>query len=229
MKYLIVDDEPLAIMRLQKMLQDAGITDIITAENGQDAIDMVKKNRPEVIFLDIEMPVMGGIEAAAEINKISPKSHIVFCTAYDEFAIKAFDLSASDYLLKPVSRDRLKQSLDKVSASIKETLIPDYLFTHGKDIQTLSFDDIYCFISEEKTTFMYCSLGTVIIDDSLLTLEKNFPENLLRINRNALINTDELSGIRRDKSSAFAKLKSTDFQPQISRRKLSFIKKLLKS
>lgn len=227
MKYLVVDDEPLAVLRLEKMLQDAGITDIITAENGQNAIELVKKYRPQVIFLDIEMPVMGGIEAAAEINKISSKSHIIFCTAYDEFALKAFDLSASDYLLKPVSRDRLKQALDKVK--VIDAFIPDYRFTNGKDIVTLSLDDVYCFVSEEKATFMYCSMGTIVIDDSLNTLENKFPENLLRINRNALINRDELSGIQRDQSMAFAKLRSIDLKPQISRRKLSLIKEILKS
>ncbi|HFC29765.1 MAG TPA: response regulator, partial [Oceanospirillales bacterium] len=94
MKYLVVDDEPLAVLRLQKMLENQGINDILTANNGQKAVDIVKKYHPKIIFLDIEMPVMNGIQAAKEINKVSPESKIIFCTAYDNYAIKAFDLSA---------------------------------------------------------------------------------------------------------------------------------------
>ena len=101
MKVLIVDDEPLAIMRLEKMLHSSGVSDVISATNGQQAIDLTKKYHPSAVFLDIEMPVKGGIQAAEEIRQISPESEIIFCTAYDEFAIKAFELSASDYLLKP--------------------------------------------------------------------------------------------------------------------------------
>jgi two-component system response regulator AlgR len=225
MKVLIVDDEPLALLRMEKMLESLSINSCISASNGQQAIDLAKKYHPAVIFLDIEMPVKNGIQAAEEIRAESPESEIIFCTAYDEFAIKAFELSASDYLLKPISQARLKQALDKTSLnSTKAT----YTYHQGNDLINLGFDDIYCFVSEDKYTIMYCVNGTVIIDDSLILIESKFPEKLLRINRNALINREELCGIHRDKSHAFAKLKSIDYQPQISRRNISSIKELLK-
>ena len=225
MKYLVVDDEPLAVMRMQKMLESLGVKDIITASNGQIALDLVKQHHPHVIFLDIEMPVLRGIDAAPLILDESPESKIIFCTAYDEYAIKAFDLSVTDYLLKPVNKQRLIQALNKVSnTSNKKTIT----FHQGNDIVRLGIDDIYCIISEDKTTIMHCQLGEVIIDESLVTLETNFSQHLLRINRNALINTEELFGIRRENSLAFAKLRSTDYQPQISRRNITKIKELLK-
>ena len=177
------------------------------------------------MFLDIEMPVLTGIEAAPMINKISPESRIVFCTAYDDFAIKAFDLSASDYLLKPVSKERLNQALNKVTdGDFNQSLT----FQRGTDLLSLTLDDIYCFVSEEKTTLMHCQLGVVVIDESLVTLELRFAKQLLRINRNALINTSELYGVHRGNAQAYAKLRNTDYQPQISRRNITKIKQLLK-
>ncbi len=225
MKYLIVDDEPLAIKRLVKMLENIGITNILTANNGQEAIKIIEIHHPHVVFLDIEMPLLTGIQAAPKINEISPETKIIFCTAYDNFAINAFDLSVSDYLLKPVSKERLSQAIDKVSDQSKT---PNFTFKHGNDLITLPIDEVYCFNSEDKYTTMYCQLGEIIIDDSLISLETKFHNQLLRINRNALINTSELYGIHRVKSQAFAKLKSTDYQPQISRRNLAKIKELLK-
>ena len=177
-----------------------------------------------MVLLDIEMPVLRGIDAAPLIKKVSPETKIIFCTAYDEYALKAFDLSASDYLLKPVSKQRLLQALKKVSFDEMDI---SYTFQLGKDLATLSIKDIYCFVSEEKNTIMYCQLGMIIIDDSLINLESKFAKFLLRINRNALINTDELCGIHRESSIAYVKLKSTDYQPQISRRNITKIKKYL--
>ncbi|HOP22795.1 MAG TPA: LytTR family DNA-binding domain-containing protein [Gammaproteobacteria bacterium] len=226
MKFLVVDDEPLAIARLQKLLQEAGINDIVTANNGQNAADMAEKHHPAVILLDVEMPVMNGLEAAEAINKISPESKIIFCTAYDDFALKAFDLAASDYLLKPVSRERLSQALNKVSA---KDFVTTFSFVQGTDLISLPLDDIYCFISEDKATYMHCQRGVVVIDDSLLSLEKKFPHLLLRISRKALINRKELFGIHRTRSAAFAKLQSIDLQPQISRRNLAAIKEILRN
>ncbi len=224
MKYLVVDDEPLAIIRLVKLLENTGITNIITANNGQKALEIVEKYHPHVVFLDIKMPVLSGIQAAPKIKEISPETQIIFCTAYDDFAIKAFDLAATDYLLKPVSKERLNQALDKVNSPNK---IDSFVFKNGNDLISLALDEIYCFVSEDKYTIMYCQLGQIIIDDSLLSLESKFHNQLLRINRNALINTSELYGIRRSKSQAFAKLRSTDYQPQISRRNIRTIKQLI--
>ena len=225
MKILIVDDEPLALMRLQKMLETEGYSSLITAKNGKQALDQVKKHHPHVVFLDIEMPVLNGIDAAKEIKTISPETIIVFCTAYDEFALKAFDLSVSDYLLKPVSQERLKQSLGKISPQNEALTIT---FTKGKDLISLPIDEVYCLVSEDKMTYMYCSIGKVLVDDSLTNYEKKFPNELLRINRNALINLSELVGIHREKSHAFAILNQTEYLPQISRRNLATIKEILK-
>ena len=224
MKALIVDDEPLAVIRMQKMLEHFGITDIISASNGKKAIELTEKHHPHIVFLDIEMPVLSGIEAAPLIHHKSPETKIIFCTAYDDFAIKAFDLSASDYLLKPITKDRLKQALDKVITPKVKSLA----FQHGKNRTSIPVTDIYCLYSEDKTTYMRCQLGTIIIDHSLVYLENKFPEVFTRVNRNALINSDELCGLQMEKSQTFAKLYNTNYQPKISRRNIAKLKKILK-
>jgi two-component system response regulator AlgR len=223
MKFLIVDDEPLAVLRLQKMLLNTGIDKTLTAHNGKVAIEMAEKHHPNVIFLDIEMPIINGIEAAEKIKLISPESKIIFCTAYDNFAIKAFDLSASDYLLKPVKQERLLKAIEKATnKQSKQSLT----YKIGNDLSTVNINDISCFISEDKNTYMFTQSGQFLIDESLVNLESRFPQ-LLRINRNALINKFELCGIHRDKNKAYAKLLNTDHQPEISRRNIAKIKQLL--
>lgn len=223
MKYLIVDDEPLAVLRIQKMLQQAGIEKTFTAHNGKVAIEMADKHHPHVIFLDIEMPVVNGIEAAEKIKVISPESKIIFCTAYDDFAIKAFDLSASDYLLKPVKQQRLIQALEKAT---KNQITQSLTYKIGNDLINTDIDDIYCFISEEKNTYMMTAKGRYLIEESLINLESRFPQ-LLRINRNALINKSELCGIHRENNKAYAQLNNTEYQPEISRRNIPSIKQQL--
>lgn len=223
MKYLIVDDEPLAVLRLQKMLQQTGIEKTLTAHNGKAAIEMAEKHHPNVIFLDIEMPIINGIEAAERIKTISPESKIIFCTAYDNFAIKAFDLSASDYLLKPVKQERLLKAIEKATNNQSRQSLT---YKIGNDLITVSIDDISCLISEDKNTYMLMQSGQFLIEESLVNLESRFPQ-LLRINRNALINKSELCGIHRVKNKAYAKLINTDFQPEISRRNIAKIKQLL--
>jgi two-component system response regulator AlgR len=220
MKYLIVDDEPLAVLRLQKMLKQAGIEKTLSANNGKIAIEIVDKHHPNVIFLDIEMPVINGIEAAEKIKQISPESKIIFCTAYDNFAIKAFDLSASDYLLKPIKQERLTQALEKAT----NNQLAHYL-THkiGNDLINTNIDDVYCIISEQKNTYMMTQKGRFLIEESLINLESRFPQ-LLRINRNALINKSSLCGIHRVDNKAYAQLTHTDYQPEISRRNISKLK-----
>lgn len=225
MKCLIVDDEPLALMRLEKMLRDLGVQDIKTAPNGKKALELVQSWYPHVVFLDIEMPVMKGTEAAEQIKNTVPSADIIFCTAYDDFAIQAFDLSVSDYLLKPVTQQRLSQALQKVS---KNDFEETFTFQQGTDILSLPIDEIYCFTSEEKVTFMHCQLGTVVIDESLLALEKRFAKNLFRVHRNTLINLSQLCGLHREGNLAFVKLINTDYQPQISRRNITKVKQLLK-
>ncbi|PKM09667.1 MAG: DNA-binding response regulator, partial [Gammaproteobacteria bacterium HGW-Gammaproteobacteria-7] len=116
MNVLIVDDEPLARERLRQMLSEMpGISVAGEAGNGREALELADQLHPDLILLDISMPVMDGMEVARHLAGQEPRPAVVFCTAYDDRALEAFEAAAIDYLVKPVRRERLTQAIDKAS------------------------------------------------------------------------------------------------------------------
>ena len=114
LRVLIVDDEQPARERLRRLLGELDHLEIIgEAEDGEQAIERIIDYRPDVVLLDVQMPGCSGLEVAASLP--SPRPGIIFCTAYDEYAVQAFELHAVDYLLKPVNRVRLSKALDRVA------------------------------------------------------------------------------------------------------------------
>ena len=112
-RVLIVDDEKPARERLCQLLSSIDDIEVTgEAEGGQDALEQIEGLKPDLVFLDIQMPASGGLEVAASLPSPAPK--IIFCTAYDQYAIEAFDLHAVDYLLKPITRARLVRALERV-------------------------------------------------------------------------------------------------------------------
>ncbi len=226
MKVLIVDDEPLARMRLKHMLNHLQLNDVIEASNGQQATEMVAKYLPDLVFMDIEMPELGGIEAAQRIKQAHPSIPIIFSTAHDDFALKAFDLSAHDYLLKPLSIERLRQALEKVGVSHSPEKIT---VKKGNDVIMVAVDDIICLVAEDKYVTAYLSDQSLILDQSLAELEK-LSGQYFRIHRSCLINVDYLKGIHMNMDhKPTAILDKIDIKPMIARRQLAAVKKLIKN
>lgn len=115
MKVIIVDDDRLSLEVLAKMLRDIGDLEIIGKyRDARRALETVRRDRPDVVFLDIEMPGLNGIEMAEQIRSILPNTNVVFITSYEEYAIKAFELNALDYILKPVQRNRLAKTVQRI-------------------------------------------------------------------------------------------------------------------
>lgn len=225
MNILIVDDEPLARMRLKSMLNHLNFNHVLEAHHGAEGVQMVGKYLPDLIFMDIEMPELNGIDAATAIKKKYPSIPIIFSTAHDEFALKAFDLSAADYLLKPLSIDRLKQAIEKVGLVCTHDKIR---VKRGNDVIMVAASDIICLMAEDKYVCAHLRDQTLLLDQSLAEIEK-IHLVFLRIHRNALINTAYLQGIHSSSGEPpVALLNHTDLQPVISRRQLSAVKKILK-
>lgn len=224
MKVLIVDDEPLARLRLKHMLNHLQINDITEAENGGNALELVTKQLPDLVFMDIEMPEMNGIEAAQLIKHAHPSLPIIFSTAHDDFALKAFDLSAADYLLKPLSIDRLKQALQKVGMQQSTEKIT---VKKGNDVIMVAVDDIICMMAEDKYVTAYLCDQSLILDQSLAELEK-LNKQYFRIHRSCLINVSYLQGIHMNQDhKPTAILNKIDIKPVIARRQLAAVKKLI--
>ncbi|KAA8732353.1 response regulator transcription factor [Acinetobacter qingfengensis] len=240
MKIIICDDEPLARERLLRMLTQLGHDVLAQAANGRQAIDLVKQYQPDVILLDMRMPEMSGLECAALLNQLNMPPAMIFCTAFDQYALDAFKAAACDYLLKPVSMDDLKQALDR-SMRINQAQLQHIAYsevmtgasscrqhiaarTH-RGMELIALDDIYYFLADQKYVMVKHKQGQVLIDETLKELEQEFSERFIRIHRNALLSLKYLDGIELiDGGQYQIRCKEIDDRLLISRRHLSSIK-----
>lgn len=184
MRAVLVDDELSALTYLERvLLKIDDVTIVGKYINPYEAIAQVKHDKPDIVFLDIEMPGISGIEVAESIQSSFPEAHIIFITAYDEFAVKAFELNAVDYILKPIKPDRLHKTLQRVSKSNKQRKALDT--TNKKPIvlafQALSFaleNDLSATLNVRWRTskvrgifvFLLQHRGQVILKDTLVDL-----------------------------------------------------------
>lgn len=210
---IIVEDEQLARQRLKRLLANYEEIEIIAeAENGMQGLELINKLHPDLIFLDIEMPVLNGFEMLAKLSLSQPK--VVFTTAYDQYAIKAFDEGSIDYLLKPIELERL----DKTVAKLKQTnlakptiaiedlmlqirgksVIKTLTVKLGDRILLIKIEDIIHIQAEEKYVFLHTLDGKKHLTDyTLSALETKLPDDFLRIHRSDIINTNQITEIRR--------------------------------
>ncbi len=200
MKVLIVDDEKPARDRLRQMLGDLdGYIVIGEAATGEGAIAESVRHEPDVVLLDIRMPGLNGIETAHHLNAMENPPAIVFTTAYDEYAIDAFDAQAIGYVLKPVRSQRLQRALEQAARLARATL-SDLAADSNMDVQRkhvcarahgelllIPIDDVHCFIADQKYLSVYHANGTHLIEDSLKSLEQEFQDQFVRIHRSALV------------------------------------------
>jgi two-component system LytT family response regulator len=213
---LIIDDEELARQRLIRLLAPYTFIEIVAqASNGKEGLEMVELHKPDLIFLDIEMPVMNGFEMLSKIKK-QPK--VIFTTAYDQYAIKAFEENSLDYLLKPIEKERLEKSLEKLQEMHKPMALPlqDLLdqLKPKKEIKTLTVKigdkilliqlaKIVAIEAEDKYVFLHTDDGNKHLTDFTLTnLEEKLPDTFCRIHRSSIINTDKIKEIRKSFNGA---------------------------
>lgn len=238
MKVLIVDDEPLAQQRLQQLLADVSqVTQIFLANNGMQAIESCQQNKPDIVLLDIRMPGMDGLEAAQHICKIKKSPAIIFTTAYNEYALDAFQVNAVDYLVKPVRKEKLVESLAKacrLNRAQLSTISPpsnsrkNVTAKISGSIKLIPVKDIFYFQAEQKYVTVKHLNGETIIEDTLKDLQEEFTDDFIRIHRNALIAKQFITGIYKEpRGQSYVRLKNLDKKLEISRRHLSSVKKLI--
>jgi two-component system response regulator AlgR len=246
MKVLIVDDEKPARDRLAQILDDEADYDVIgETGNGHEALELAAKLRPDVVLLDIRMPGMEGIETAHHLNAMDPPPAVVFTTAYDEYAIDAFDARAIGYVLKPVRRSRLVRALEQASrlapASLSEAAAAARLDTRRKhvfahahgELKLIPVVDIAAFHADQKYVSVDHDNGCDLIDDSLKSLEIEFGDRFVRIHRSALIAVDRIDRIEKNAVGKSRVVLRGDSQVDdkeliISRRHVAEVKRRLK-
>lgn len=195
-RVLIVDDELPARERLQRLLGGLeGFCVCGEAVDGVTAIEQIRELRPDVVLLDVEMPGCRGTEVAASLP--DPRPHIVFCTAYDRYAVEAFELRAIDYLLKPVSRSRLEQALAKTREAAPRLPAPQrFLARAGERYVVIPVADIVAFLSESGLTKLCTRDREYWMDPTLNDLEVRLDAaHFFRISRAALVRLDEIKEV----------------------------------
>ena len=198
---LIVDDEEPARERLRRLLAEVRDVEIVgEAGDGEQAIDQVARLSPTIVFLDIQMPGCTGLEVAASLP--SPRPHIVFCTAFDQYAVDAFELNAVDYLLKPINRARLEKALERVrgggaggdieqAAARAGTLPSRFLARRGSIYRVVHAREVLCFVSEDGLTKLHAVEQDYWMAPTLNDLEARLdPRRFFRISRAAIVNLD---------------------------------------
>ena len=233
---ILIDDEPLARSRLKRLLEEIGDCEILAeGGSGEDAIRLSEELRPDLVLLDIRMPGLDGLQAAHRIHQLDPEPVVVFCTAYDEHALTAFDEDAVDYLVKPVRRTRLEKALEKVRKFLGKTAEDEdqrhYLRSKvGDRVALIPVDRVIYLLSEHKYTTVVYDKGTAVIDDTLKSLIDEFSGQFFRIHRNALVATSHLRGLVKDSSGQIrVTLKGTDTDLEVSRRNLPGLRKLIRN
>ena len=215
---IIADDEPQLCAFLRRQLGQCWpeLSILEEAHNGREALDIIDEFRPDIAFLDIKMPVLSGLEVA---GRMATPCHVVFVTAYDQYAVQAFESAAVDYLLKPVSRERLEKTvarlrsclakeppdLSQLVAKLSEQLRSkaDYLqwlqASFQNELVMISVDEVDFFQASDKYTLVVTRNKEWIIRMSLKELEAALdPERFWRIHRNAIVKVAAIARVIHD-------------------------------
>jgi two-component system response regulator AlgR len=240
-RILIVDDEPLARIRLRQQIESLDLYTVAgEAQDGLQAIRMVASDNIDIILLDIRMPGMDGLEVGKHLAGLDQAPAIIFTTAYSEHALDAFQARAVDYLLKPVRPEKLEAALQaahRLSRAQMKQLDED--IDTGKrthicarvrgDLQLINVNDIYFFKADSKYVEVRHKGGSVLIEEPLVSLEKEFGEGFMRVHRNALVAPAFLEELRKDENGhSHLGMRGISDTIEVSRRHLPSVRAQLK-
>jgi two-component system response regulator AlgR len=236
---IIADDEAPARNRLRELLADMpGVSIVGEARHGAEAIELAQQSGAHLLLLDIRMPQMDGIEAASHLQKLPSPPAIIFTTAYDAYALQAFDMSAVDYLLKPIRRERLLIAINKARALLPAQLAAirpmqpqrsHFSISERGRVLLVPVHEVIYLRAELKYTTLRTEQHEYLIEDSLNSIEQEFGERFLRLHRNCLVNPQYLLGYQKaaeGEQQWVALLKGIPETVAVSRRQLHLLKNL---
>jgi two-component system, LytTR family, response regulator AlgR len=206
LRALVVDDEPPARERLTALLRELDQVLVVgEARDAGEALQQVTALQPELLYLDVRMPGMSGLELARHLACLEDPPSIIFTTAHGEHAMEAFEAEAVGYLLKPIRKEKLAAATERaqrLSARQLEAMATPartHLAVRTRlGLRLLRVEDVICMLAEDKYTTVHHTEGIDLIDDSLRALEIEFAERFLRVHRGALVNRDFIESVTRD-------------------------------
>jgi two-component system, LytTR family, response regulator AlgR len=229
LKVLIVDDEPPARERLRGLLAEIGELEVIgDAATGAEALASAHDLAPDVVLLDVRMPGMSGLEVARHLHVLDEPPAVIFTTAYDQYAVEAFEANAVGYLLKPVRKEQLSAALGRAGRLTRaqlQTLAAagtrrSHIAARRRDgLRLIPVEEVQYFLADQKYTSVRHLGGEDLIEDSLRLLEGEFGAAFVRIHRNALVGVKYLERIERTAEGQYVvRLRGCEAPLQVSRR-----------
>ena len=238
LRILLVDDEPLAVERLELLLARSAQVEIVgTAHDGEEALRIAESLSPDLVLLDIAMPGMDGIDVARALSESSVDPAVVFVTAFDNFAVAAFDVAAIDYLMKPVQPDRLDRALERVRAHlaggdragprrmpahVEEFWVPDH-----SGLVRIAASDIGRVTAERDYMRLHVGPRSWLIHRTIAKLEEDLdPALFLRVHRSVILRRDTISGLYRDDAGHWTARLKDGGEQRIGRSYIDQVKRL---
>ena len=231
LKVLIVDDEPPARERLKSLLAEIPEVAVVgEAVSGAEALALTHDLSPDIVLLDVRMPGIDGLEAARHLALLDEPPAVIFTTAYDEYAVQAFEAHAVGYLLKPVRKEQLatavvragrltRAQLQKLAAGGGEARRTHIAARHREGLRLIPIGEVQYFLADQKYTTVRHVNGEDLIEDSLRLLESEFGAAFVRIHRNALVAVQHLEAIERNSEGQhFVRLRGCTAPLAVSRR-----------
>jgi len=215
MKILVVDDESPARKKIRQFLKDEGIDPVLEAEDGVEAVKRIEEEKPDLVFLDIQMPLMTGFEVIRAVG-VENMPAVVFVTAYDKYALEAFEVEAVDYLMKPFDQDRFKRSFDRAAERIRlegeqkesyqkvldqmrkrEGFLQRIMVKQGPRFFYVKTDEIMYISAEQKYMELHTEKKTFLIRETMNSIEESLdPAKFARIHRSTLLNVEYMQEIQ---------------------------------
>lgn len=196
---MIVDDEKLALSRLQRLLNENGIEDITAFNNPVDALKEITKTKFDAVFLDISMPNISGFELADSIIALEPKTFIVFQTAYEEYALEAFKKGGIGYLVKPIESEAIKNILEKINMFKADSLDESkkILGKRGDKLYLIDLNDIYYIKADLDEVIIKIKEADAYVRRKIGDLETLLSgKNFFRIHRSYIVNVDKIKSMK---------------------------------
>lgn len=241
-KCIIIDDEPLACAMVTEYLNNHPEIEILTqCHNGFDGVKAIQEMQPDLVFLDIQMPKLNGFEMLELLDDVPA---VIFTTAFDEYAMKAFDQNAADYLLKPFSQERFDHAIEKFKArvpmegteqkavegmSIQYPLAERVAIKNGSKIHVLPYDDIFVIEADDDYVVVRTKQGAFAKKRTLSYFESSLPsDRFVRVHRGFLVNLNHIERLDQRESQAFTAVLSSGQEVPVSRTGMQLLKPLLK-
>lgn len=216
---MIVDDEPLAVERLQMLCaREPRIALVGTATDGEAALRLIEGLKPDLVMLDIAMPLLDGIGVARAVGRMGIRPAVIFVTAFEGFAVEAFDLAAIDYMLKPVAHDRLTRAIDRVEAALRNrapegTPAPaepqpawaeEFWVPHRSELIRIATDQIDRIEAERDYMRLHVGSHSYLLHQTISSLEERLdPQQFVRLHRSHIVRRDHIARLRHDGSGVW--------------------------